>query len=709
MKSTQVFITGMGMVSSAGKSLSHLKSSIINGISSIRAPEIFQVLQNPPLPVGEVKLSRPEKPGMPRTHTLFAIAAKEAMKEQNSPPDAIITGITTGGMPETENHLKAGENNPEFFKFHNPGTVTEYIAGLTGCKGPVMTISTACSSGAVAIKIALEMLAAGKFKKILAGGGDSLCRLTYYGFNFLQLIDPDGAKPFDKNRKGMNVAEGAAMLFLETGPHGKKKAMAKICGAGLSCDAFHPTAPHPAGKGAKNAMKKAVGSMEISKPDYIHLHGTGTPDNDKSEALAIKSLFGNHKPHCSSSKGFVGHSLAGSGAFGAVISAMAIKHGFLPANIGITEPDPEFDLNLVSSCLKKNINTALVNSLGFGGNNASVFIASPKTQCGVKPKEKSGLFVAGYSLVTGKGFVEESVNSILNGKSCAGILSEKKICRILSPRSARRLKRLPKMVLSLAIKAFENSKIKDNPKSVFLGTGWGPLSETYDFLDRLFKSKEKFSSPTDFIGSVHNAPAGQVAIHFKAEGPNITTTDRNYSFEQALMAASLVCEDDPFFLMGADQYHEKLTPLFDPLSEKCDGGCALVLKKEKKTGWPQISLDFFEKADDSSVEKLIYVLGKESAVKTQFAAIFIDATDKTPLYDRFLSLSGFEGPVIDYKKITGNFASAGAVAAAICVHFVKSGFLPKALFSGTTDIFLQNKGLLILRFGKYISSTKIMP
>jgi 3-oxoacyl-[acyl-carrier-protein] synthase-1/3-oxoacyl-[acyl-carrier-protein] synthase II len=184
------------------------------------------------------------------------------MKNCGGPLDIVVIGTTTGGMASTEELLLQKNDDPAAYRWHSAGSVAEDIAGRFKCRGPVMTVSTACSSGAVAIALALEMLRCGQARRALAGGIDSICRLTYYGFHALQLMDPQGARPLDRERRGMSVAEGAAMLLLVAGdPEG---AVAEILGAGLSCDAHHPAAPHPEGRGAYAAMAAALADAGLA-------------------------------------------------------------------------------------------------------------------------------------------------------------------------------------------------------------------------------------------------------------------------------------------------------------------------------------------------------------------------------------------------------------------------------------------------------------
>ncbi|MBE9543268.1 MAG: beta-ketoacyl-[acyl-carrier-protein] synthase family protein, partial [Proteobacteria bacterium] len=340
MTAVRVYISGMGIISSLGKGISKTGAAIQKSLTGIRPLTLFSIASNQPLPVGEAA-DLIENDDLPRTHQLARLAAKQAMADSQEAPDAVVMGVTTGGMLTTENLLKKKTGDPKLYQFHATGSVAEDIARRYRCTGPALTVSTACSSGAAALKIALEMLRSGSVKRVLTGGADSLCRLTYYGFNALQLIDPEGARPLDSNRRGMSVGEGAAMLLLVADE--PDHAVAEVLGAGLSCDAYHPATPHPRGQGALAAMQAAIedAGISVGDIDYINLHGTGTRDNDISEAAAINTLFSPPKPLMSSVKGAFGHSLAAAGAIEAVVCAISISNSLVPATVGCRHPDPD--------------------------------------------------------------------------------------------------------------------------------------------------------------------------------------------------------------------------------------------------------------------------------------------------------------------------------------------------------------------------------
>jgi len=711
----------MGIITSLGNGVSNTRDAIQNSLTGIRPLTLFPTASNQSLPVGEAA-DLIENHDIPRTHQLARRAAEQAMADAKEAPDAVVMGVTTGGMLTTENLLKINSRNPKLFCLHATGSVSEDIARRYRCTGPALTVSTACSSGAAALKIALEMLRTGSVKRVLAGGADSLCRLTYYGFNALQLIDPEGARPLDSNRRGMSVGEGAAMLLLVADE--PDHAVAEVLGAGLSCDAYHPATPHPRGKGALAAMQAALtdAGISIADIDYINLHGTGTLDNDISEARAIDTLFSGKKPLLSSVKGACGHSLAAAGAIEAVVSAISISSSLVPANVGCRRPDPDLKLDPVMQPSQRPIETVLSNSFGFGGNNAAIVLgACGKSKPDRTPADTRPMAILGSACVTGTGRTDRTMGAITKGKACAGILDIDEISANLSAAHIRRLKRFPRLALSLAIAAHENSGATDKPAAVFLGTGWGALSETADFLNRLFETDEQFPSPTDFIGSVHNAAAGQIAMQFQATGANITMTGGDYSFEQSLMAAGLVSQNirDSFLVIGADESHPQLSRLFDRsvANSACpvDGGGALYLKKGTGRSGLTIRSVFFEGCENNPgvISSLIQKIECRQSLNDRYGVILagLPAACRSKgeiQLQTLLMQTGFNHPVIDYRKLTGEFASASAVAAVMAVKFLQEGQIPEPLCEDK-PVELGAKGVLIIGTGDFITAVEVMP
>ncbi|MBT8341320.1 MAG: 3-oxoacyl-ACP synthase, partial [Desulfatitalea sp.] len=236
MTGVAAHIAAMGIVSAIGCGVEETLDSLYAARRGLSPIMLFAVPADQIRPAGIVTALKPDA-RMPRTHLLARLAADQIFAESGQIPDAIVLGTTTGGIATTETLMAEGVQDPEQYRRHALSSVGEDLARRCGCTGPVITISTACSSGAAAIVLALQLLRDGLARRVLAGGVDSLCRLTYFGFNALQLIDPLGARPLDRDRKGMSVAEGAAMLLLTT--DSCTGARMEICGAGLSCDAYH--------------------------------------------------------------------------------------------------------------------------------------------------------------------------------------------------------------------------------------------------------------------------------------------------------------------------------------------------------------------------------------------------------------------------------------------------------------------------------------
>jgi 3-oxoacyl-[acyl-carrier-protein] synthase-1/3-oxoacyl-[acyl-carrier-protein] synthase II len=270
------------------------------------------------------------------------------------------------------------------------------------------------------------------------------------------------------------------------------------------------------------------------------------------------------------------------------------------------------------------------------------------------------------------------------------------------------------------MEAFKSSGLSQTPSSIFFGTSWGPVSETYNFLTKLYESNEQFTSPAEFVGSVHNAPAGQVAMMLNATGANITATGGDYSFEQALLAASLILRDSDeiVLVMGADEYHPVLSSLFDKSvrisSNPSDGGGALIVRKTEKKSGLRITLKFFEnfRNNPSVVQSLVQHLGELDEISSKFGAVFagMPAEDRTiceKQLSEIISAAHINCPIIDFRKFTGEFGSATATAAALAVDLVRSGKIPGYL-SGGAESSLNGKGILLLGLGSFLTAIEVL-
>jgi 3-oxoacyl-(acyl-carrier-protein) synthase len=720
----RVFITGMGIISAMGNGVAETLKALQQAATGIRPLTLFPCPFEAPLPVGEVRHLPADADNVPRTHQLALAAAREALGDGDDAPDMVIMGVTTGGMLSTENQIKQGHRQLRFSRYHAAGSVANVVANECRCRGPVLTVSTACSSGAVGIKLALEILRRGAAQRILVGGADSLCRLTYYGFNSLQIVDRAGARPMDRDRHGMSVAEGAAMLLLTAAEHPPAQAVAEVLGGGLTCDAHHPAAPHPEGLGAREAMLAALRDADLGSDavDYINLHGTGTVENDLSEGFALKNVFGDQLPPVSSVKGSFGHSLAAAGAIEAIVAALCIREGFMPANVGWLHEDEAIGIHPLITPRHRPLKTVMSNSFGFGGNNAALVFGGIEDRKAAKTTQPTRkLIVSGYACLTGAGGTAATLAQFFKGASCQGVLAADRLTDRLPPRSVRRMKRLARMALGLSSRTFEKAGTKVPVSDVYFGTAWGALSETHDFLEKLYATNEFYTSPIDFVGSVHNAPAGQVAMREKARGANVTMTGGDASFEQALTAAHYLAGYGryPVLVGGADEMHPVFSKLFDPsvpLSDTpADGGGMLLLETAGEASMLTLQPGYFAPGGDLS-ESLVAAVnyhGGSKAFNDRIGAVMvgIPAAHRdawSPHLDEFRRQLGFEGPWIDYRRYFGEFASASAVAAVAAVALLERGAIPGAL-AGGEDWPLAGRAILLVGLGDTITTMLVTP
>ena len=386
-----VYITGIGIVSAIGLNVKANFNSLTNNKSGIEPIKFLSYNKN--IPVGEVKLTNEEliknyhvkTNNISRTSLLAIAAATEACGEnfqRNDIRTGFITATSVGGMDRSEKYFQLlHEGKPAdtlLLSTHDTGNTTEKIAAQLGFSGYINTLSTACSSSANSIMLGARMIEQNKLDRVIVGGADALSIFTINGFHSLMIYDNEWCKPFDENRNGLNLGEGAAFLILESEASinkTKKVPLCQLSGWANTSDAFHQTASSPEGKGATLAMQQAIVKAELNPSDisYINAHGTGTKNNDLSESTALLNVFGENIPPFSSTKSFTGHTLAAAGAIEAVFSVLAIQNNLMYPNLNFQNAITETKL-IPQSKLNSSIaiDAVLSNSFGFGGNNSSL-------------------------------------------------------------------------------------------------------------------------------------------------------------------------------------------------------------------------------------------------------------------------------------------------------------------------------------------------
>lgn len=376
---TRIVVTGCGIVSAAGTGLSANVAALREDRSGLGPLTAFASPRCGHFPVGEVRGAV----GTPRAVAIGRPALDEALAMADLPAanrarTALVVGTTVGGMPETEIAVaaqRAGRPVPaEVWEQHECAALTANLAAHGRLGGLCSTVSNACASGALAIATAADLLLDGIADVAVAGGVDALCRMTLNGFASLLALDPMGCRPFDRDRQGTSLGEGAGFVVLERETAARARGarpLAVLAGFGHSNDAYHATAPDPEGRGAERAMRAALAMAGLPPAaiDYVNAHGTGTRDNDRAEGRALRRVFGDALPPVSSTKRVFGHTLAAAGAIEAIVCTAVLGSGFVPGTAGLAEPDPECGIEPLRHARPARVRAALSNSFGFGGHD----------------------------------------------------------------------------------------------------------------------------------------------------------------------------------------------------------------------------------------------------------------------------------------------------------------------------------------------------
>ncbi|NLN61076.1 MAG: beta-ketoacyl-[acyl-carrier-protein] synthase family protein [Deltaproteobacteria bacterium] len=394
----RVFITGYGVITAIGNDVKENFASLRDREHGFRRLEFLDTLHREDIYCCEVKESDaalcrragvPDNAAYTRTTLLGLIAVKEAiasagLSREEVSESGLISATTAGGIRELETHfqeLQSHATTGDFLAFLDtvdPGQHTERLAEALNIKQYLATVSTACSSAANSLIFGARLIRNGLADRMICGGAESLSKVTINGFNALMILDRGHCKPFDRNRCGLNLGEGAAYIVLEAEEivlRSGRKAIAELNGYANVNEAFHQTASSPEGAGALKAMRKCLDMAGIppSAVDYINAHGTGTENNDLSEGLAMQTLFANGTPPFSSTKPYTGHTTSAAGSVEAAFCLIAFEQDVIYPNLNFNLPIQELGIRPVTELkTKANLKTILSNSLGFGGSATSL-------------------------------------------------------------------------------------------------------------------------------------------------------------------------------------------------------------------------------------------------------------------------------------------------------------------------------------------------
>ena len=572
MMNNNIVITGEGIICAIGQNKPSVLDSLQHKHSGIGTMQFLRSCHKE-LPVGEVPLSNDDMRNLlgvkdtliNRTTLMGMLAVRQALEDAGIQCDAVkekplrlvlISGTTVAGMDITEDLFDQFSHSDaalQCLRYHSAGASTRLIAEYLDIFAEYTTISTACSSAANALMLGARMLTAGEADIVVAGGAEALSLFHLNGFRSLMILDHEPCRPFDATRAGLNLGEGAAFLVMETEEGARRRGVtphAYLTGYGNACDAFHQTASSDNGEGAYLAMTEALqmAGLKPSDVQYVNAHGTGTPNNDLSESMALKRVFGENMPLVSSTKSFTGHTTSASGSIESVICLLALQHQFVPANLGWSQA---IDGGIVPTMGEDHchLQHVVCNSFGFGGNDTSlVFSLSPATVEGQK------------SLVEG---------SKINVLSQVEITSEDQLAEIrdyVKPLEARRMGKIMKSSLLSSLKALRQAGI-EQPDAIITGTALGCLENSELLLRQMVEEGETMLKPTCFMQSTHNTISSNIAIRLGCHGYNITYTQDQTSFDWAIRDAELLLKSGKCktVLVGC---HDESTPLYRQLMQR---------------------------------------------------------------------------------------------------------------------------------------------
>lgn len=561
----RVVVTGVGAITAQGATAGEFWDSVRDGRSAIRRVRHMSMAGYRTEIAGEVQVdSTPRsdylQPGgfHDRAIDFTLKAADEAMAGcgvavGQIPAErwGVVFGTCNAGLLAGREWYAARQNgeeaDPSLVLLVSPQSFSEAISAAFGLRGPVLSVDTACAASANALGYAQSLIRSGQADAVLTGGADAMSDILVSGFNSLESLSPEPAAPYSIDRKGLSLGEGAGMLVIMRADLAEELGapiLAEMLGYGLSADGYHPTAPHPEGRGAARAIQTALkqSGVEPGEVDYVNSHGTGTAKNDPAETAATKVGLGDaaaYKVAVSSTKSMVGHLLGGAGAAEGIITVQAIANQVVPPTANFTEPDPECDLDYTPNVARAmKIDVALSNNFAFGGANASVLFARQGARADGPPAPKTDrIVITGLAALTPAGTDLDALwEAYTSGRDCTEVEDGIRLGRVpltasefLSGKERKRVDRLglfavigSRLVLQDA--GLELTDANRTRVGAVIGTGVGPMESMEEFSRGILAEGAEGANPAVFPNTVYNAAGGQVAIKVGTLGSASTVT-----------------------------------------------------------------------------------------------------------------------------------------------------------------------------------------
>lgn len=609
----RVAITGVGMVSALGLDARTTFAALVAGkrgfgplslfapgdARSAIAAEVRGLDVESVAPVGEAA-------DWSRTDAMAVLAAREALAQAGNAAGTlgVCLGGTTGGMLETEQGLLAGPLDridparAARLLSHPLDLTTARVAAALGGAARSSTLCAACSGGALSLVEGAAWLLEGRVDRVLAGGADGLCRLTYFGFDALGALDREPCRPFDVKRHGLGLGEGAAFLCLEREGAARARGatiLAFLSGAATGAEAHHITHPEPSGARAAELVRRALQAAGLApvELDYVNAHGTGTEQNDAMEARALLAVLGpdSERVFVSSSKGQLGHTLGAAGALEAAVTVLALEAGVVPPTAGLAEPAEPKLRHVLERGVPAELRAAASCSFGFGGTGAVLLFERADAPPRAAPPRATGreLVVTGvaaagpFGVVAGAGLAR----TVLDAPPAAGGAWASDPSALLDPERSRRFDRAAAIVTVLAERALGQAARDGLGTGLAVATAFGAVERSVRFVLRAAERGVRRANPAEFPHLVASAASGNASVYGGLTGPAFGVCGGFAGAEVALQAgvAYLELEQAGAFVVGAAEGFDPIVAeVLGPgrssegLVPRSEGGASLVLE-----------------------------------------------------------------------------------------------------------------------------------
>jgi len=534
-----------------------------------------------------------------RSDALSFLAAREALAQaghREGAPLGLSLGGTTGGMYETERALAAtipGRSTPHDARrlLDFPLAVSvERLARALGNVAPSATVCSACSSGAVAIALGASWLLAGRAQRVLAGGVDGLCQLTFTGFSALGAVDPEPCRPFDVARAGLTLGEGAGCLVLELESSARARGVpiiAFLSGWAVASEAHHVTHPEPSGERAARVLSDAisVAGLAATEIDYVNAHGTGTIQNDAMEARALRRVFAQDvgRVWVSSSKAQIGHTLGAAGAIEAAITALSVNSDRLPPTVGLETPESPDLRHVRAPNQRAPLRAALSSSFGFGGACAVLAFEAPSAEPRVLSRKVTAEIVISGAASYGTAGVLSGVESARYlAESASSSAPPPEPLSLLDAERSRRFGRASALVVATAERALRDAKREPAETGFVVGSAFGDVERSVRFLQKVLGQGSKFASPAEFPQLIASTGSGNASIYLGLTGPCLSVSEFATSGQSAVSVAISLLELGlaPALLAGAAEARDSIVDaVLGADGARTEGGGFVVLEE----------------------------------------------------------------------------------------------------------------------------------